>query len=82
MIKEELEKEAEQFLNSEGCPDCFCEDCTKDCRIKKLGLVEEENDQLTKAKELLKEFIFLLHNPRTALDTKTVMNKAEQFLKK
>lgn len=36
--------------------------------------------KLTKAKELLKEFIFLLHNPRTALDTKTVMNKAEQFL--
>ena len=36
--------------------------------------------QLSKAKELLKEFIFLLHNPRTALDTKTVINKAEQFL--
>lgn len=34
--------EAEQFLNSEGCSDCFCEDCTKDCEIKKLGLVEEK----------------------------------------
>lgn len=35
--------EAEQFLNGEGCPDCFCEDCTKeDCGIKKLGLVEVE----------------------------------------
>ncbi len=31
---------AEQFLNGEGCPDCLCEDCTKDCGIKKLGLVE------------------------------------------
>lgn len=34
--------EAEQFINGEGCPDCFCEDCTKDCEIKKLGLVEVE----------------------------------------
>ena len=42
--------------------------------------IEIENN-LIKAKELLKEFIFLLHNPRTALDTKTVMDKAEQFIK-
>lgn len=33
---------AEQFLNGEGCTDCLCEDCTKDCEIKKLGLVEVE----------------------------------------
>lgn len=26
----------------ESFPDCFCEDCTKDCEIKKLGLVEVE----------------------------------------
>jgi hypothetical protein len=26
----------------ESCPDCFCEECTKDCEIKKLGLVEVE----------------------------------------
>lgn len=25
----------------ESCPDCFCEDCTKDCGIKKLGLLEK-----------------------------------------
>ena len=25
--------EAEQFLKNDGCPDCFCEDCTKDCGI-------------------------------------------------
>ena len=38
-----VESEAEHFLNSEAkesCPDCFCENCTKeDCEIKKLGLV-------------------------------------------
>ena len=34
--------EAEQFLNDEGCPDCLCKDCTKDCGIKKFGLVEVE----------------------------------------
>lgn len=39
--QDEILNEAEQFLNSESCPDCFCEDCTKDCGIKKLGLVEE-----------------------------------------
>lgn len=37
-----IQVETEQFLNGEGCPDCFCEDCTKDCGIKKLGLVEVE----------------------------------------
>lgn len=46
--------------------------CNKECA--------EVWGQLTKAKELLKEFVFLLHNPRTALDTKTVMDEAEQFL--
>jgi hypothetical protein len=35
MTKEEFEKKAE-----ESCPDCFCEDCAKDCEIKKLGLVK------------------------------------------
>lgn len=25
---------------NDSCPDCFCEDCTKNCEIKKLGLVE------------------------------------------
>lgn len=33
---------AEQFINGESCPDCLCKDCTKDCGIKKLGLVEAE----------------------------------------
>lgn len=26
----------------DSCPDCFCEDCTRDCEIKKLGLVDVE----------------------------------------
>ena len=35
--------EAEQFINNEGCPNCFCEDCTKeDCNIRKLGLVSNK----------------------------------------
>jgi len=30
-------KEAEQFLNGNGCPDILCEDCTKEvCGVKKL----------------------------------------------
>ena len=44
-------------------------------------VAKTRNEQLIKAEELLKQFIFLLHNPRTALDTKTVMDEAEQFLK-
>ena len=35
-----VKAKAEQFLKGDGCPDCLCEDCTKDCEIKKLGLVE------------------------------------------
>lgn len=26
----------------DSCPGCFCEDCTRDCEIKKLGLVDVE----------------------------------------
>lgn len=26
----------------DSCPDCFCEDCTRDCEIKKLGLIDVE----------------------------------------
>ena len=25
----------------ESCPDCFCEDCTKDCEARQIGLVEK-----------------------------------------
>ena len=36
------QKQAEQFLNGDGCPDCLCEDCIKeDCTVRKLGLVEK-----------------------------------------
>lgn len=43
LLPKEMRLKAEQFLNGEGCPDCFCEDCTKeDCGIKELGLVEVE----------------------------------------
>ena len=42
-ITEEIEQDIkEQFLKNDGCPDCFCEDCTKDCGTKKLGLVDVE----------------------------------------
>jgi len=37
--------------------------------------------QLSKAKEIIKSFITLLTKSRTALDTKTCLMKAEQFLK-
>ena len=36
--------------------------------------------QLNKAKEIIKSFITLLTKSRTALDTKTCLTKAEQFL--
>lgn len=36
--------EAEPFLDNRGCPDVFCEDCTKkDCELKKFGLVGDNN---------------------------------------
>ena len=38
----EIVDDAVQFLDDEGCPDCLCKDCRKDCGIKKFGLVEVE----------------------------------------
>lgn len=38
-------------------------------------------DQLTKAKEIIKNCIHILKHSGTALDWKTVINQAEQFLK-
>lgn len=37
-----IQVETEQFLNDEGCPDVMCEDCTKECGMKKLGLEVEK----------------------------------------
>lgn len=49
--KNECNKDMKEFVESAGniftkairaeesCHDCFCEDCTKDCEIKKLGLI-------------------------------------------
>lgn len=42
--------------------------------------IERQGELLEKATIIIKEFTSLLQNPRTALDTKTVTNKAEQFL--
>ena len=41
----EARAEARQFLDGEGCPDCFCEDCTKDCEAKKLGIEIESTSE-------------------------------------
>lgn len=39
-----LSGEAEPLLDDSGCPDVFCEDCTKkDCELKKLGLVGDNS---------------------------------------
>ena len=38
------------------------------------------DERFEKAKELIKSFIVLLTKSRTALDTKTYLMKAEQFL--
>lgn len=77
MTKEKLEKEnaelKEQNRNYEQLIDNGSVTLAKE-RLKNYK-------QLTKAKEIIKEFVFLLTHTRTALDTKTVMQKAEQFLK-
>ena len=39
-------------------------------------------DELTEANEIIKSSIILLTKPRTALDTKTYLTKAEEFLNK
>ena len=44
------------------------------------NMLVSRNQQLTKAKEIIKSFITLLTKSRTALDTKTCLMKAEQFL--
>lgn len=38
---EKTREQAEQFLNGNGCPDCLCEDCTKDCPIEKIKEIEK-----------------------------------------
>ena len=56
---------------------------------KKIGIyqkgmydeIEKRDKKLTKAKEVIKSSVVLLTKPRTALDTKTYIMKAEQFLK-
>lgn len=43
--------------------------------------VGRQEEQLTKAKEIIKDCIHILKHSGTALDWKTVINQAEQFLK-
>lgn len=61
----DLEKENAELKSEKGC-----ESCTKFNEVK-----------LTKAKEVIKSSIVLLTKSRTALDTKTYLMKAEQFLR-
>ena len=49
-----------------------------------MGIIEKihnKDKQLKQAKEVIKSSVVLLTKPRTALDTKTYIMKAEQFLK-
>ena len=62
--KSELEKENAELKSEKGC-----ETCTKFDEV-----------QLSKANEIIKCFVTLLTKSRTALDTKTCLMKAEQFL--
>lgn len=70
MTKEELGKKNQELKEQ------YAKECEDVCYV-----VTNYNKQLTKAKEIIDEFVFLLTHPRTTLDTKTVMQKAEQFLK-
>lgn len=60
-------------------------DNAKNKMEKRIAELETENvdqkDQLTKAKEIIKNCIHILKHSGTALDWKTVINQAEQFLK-
>lgn len=74
----ELEKENEnlkgdlELWESGGC---------RATNLFKCGVVKELKDQLTKAKEIIKNCIHILKHSGTALDWKTVINQAEQFIK-
>jgi hypothetical protein len=56
---------------------------------KKIGIyqkgmyeeIEKRDKKLTKATEIIKDCIHILKHSGTALDWKTVINQAEQFLK-
>lgn len=38
--KAEKTAEEKEKKQDEGCPDCFCEDCDKECPAKELGLIK------------------------------------------
>lgn len=36
IIREELEKRVEEHKNDNNCPDVMCDDCNKECELKKI----------------------------------------------
>lgn len=38
---DKAEKTAEEKKQDDGCPDCFCEDCDKNCLAKEFGIIGE-----------------------------------------
>lgn len=46
--RQKIKAQAEQFLNGNGCPDVLCEDCTKDCEMKKIMKTANEGLDLDK----------------------------------
>ena len=83
---EELEKEnaeLKEILNIRSCQSCKHRNksCPNDGSCNHYSKWEGyKNPQLTKAKEIIKNCIHILKHSGTALDWKTVINQAEQFL--
>lgn len=79
--QEEVNKVLEQMLYT-TCNPVVCELPETEA----VKLLQKENTELrrnlTEAKELIGAFVFLVTHPRTALDTKTYLMKAEQFIVK
>ena len=75
-----LEKENAELKEDNGKLNRKVEILKEELLNPKDKCYSKDKDQLTKAKEIIKSFITLLTKSRTALDTKTCLMKAEQFL--
>ena len=76
----ELEQENAELKDDNGKLNRKVEILKEELLNPKDKCYSKDKDQLTKAKEIIKSFITLLTKSRTALDTKTCLMKAEQFL--
>lgn len=43
-MKPRVNKDENKKKENESCPDCFCEDCDKDCLAKEFGIINEQTE--------------------------------------